>query len=63
MARGGDDVPVADEHFTDWLAASPCRFARAFAKREAIRPVEFLDPFVSSDVASLNSFLDECAKA
>ena len=51
-------MSVSDEHFLDWFRASPCLFARVFAARKRIRPVELLEAFTAKDVADLDVALD-----
>lgn len=57
------EQPASFTHFGDWLGASPCRFARLFASRGSIRPLEFLKPFAPGDVRTLDRTLAEAAEA
>jgi hypothetical protein len=56
-------LSVIDEHFSEWLGASPCRFARVFAGKKIIRPVEIQVPLTAADVTNLDVLLDALAAA
>jgi hypothetical protein len=63
QASGGREVTATEDHFADWLGASPCRFARGFAKKDRITPLEVLEPVIPADAQRLNLFLDAAGAA